>query len=191
MRCDNPNVVPQETDAYLCANCESFSRAFRRVESAYLFDESMGDAIHALKYAGNRRIATSLAEAAADQLTSHVLSLVTILCPVPLHVSREQQRGYNQSTLLTDSLAELWQRPILPQSALARVRETPSQTTLGVEERRDNVQNAFIAQPRHVKGQIILVIDDVCTTGATIDSCAQALLAAGAAEVYGFTIARA
>jgi ComF family protein len=113
------------------------------------------------------------------------------LCAVPLHPKRLAERGYNQSELVASELAARWEIPLLGRMALQRVRETCSQVDLGRAERLTNVRNAFAADPALVRGLQIVLFDDVCTTGATLVACAEALLAAGARRVSAVTLARA
>ncbi len=112
-----------------------------------------------------------------------------LLIPVPAHWGRERRRGYNQAALLAEALAEHLGLPVRP-GALRRVRATPSQVGLDHQARRANVRGAFQADPRWIAGKRAAVIDDVCTSGATIEACAEALYQAGAVAVWGFTLAR-
>jgi ComF family protein len=115
---------------------------------------------------------------------------VDMVAPVPIGIARGSQRGYNQASLLAWPLAlahEIQYRP----KALSKIRETRSQVGLTFDERYNNVNGAFQANPMLVKGKIILVIDDVATSGATMHTCSEALLSAGAKQVFGLTLARA
>jgi len=112
-----------------------------------------------------------------------------LVVPVPLHPRRLRSRGYNQSELLSRRFAKI-RRLEHSASILERTRETPPQTALGRAERAKNVRKAFLASTE-VGGRKVLLIDDVCTTGATIQECARALLKAGAAEVHAAVVARA
>jgi ComF family protein len=115
--------------------------------------------------------------------------VVDIVIPVPLSAERMVQRGYNQAGLLATPLALSQGIAYRPQ-ALCKVRETPSQVGLSVVERQANLKGAFCAQGRMVIGKRVLVVDDVTTSGATLDACGVALLEAGAQIVYGLTLAR-
>ena len=106
--------------------------------------------------------------------------------PVPLHPWRRLRRGFNQAR----DLAKRLDRPVV--DALWRIRATPSQMTLRAERRRTNVRNAFIASPfANIDDRVVVLVDDVRTTGATLDACAQALADAGAREVRALTVALA
>lgn len=172
-----------------CARCDAHRPAFRRVRSAYRYEGGVRRAIHALKYEGRRGLAAPLAEALAEQLPPPD-RLPDAACAVPMHPVREAQRGYNHARLLALELMQLWGIPVLPAGALHRTQQTAAQVGLDYSARLANVQGAFAADPALVRGCTILVVDDVCTTGATLDACASELLQAGAAAVEGVTLAR-
>lgn len=115
---------------------------------------------------------------------------VDVVVPVPLHADRERKRGYNQSALLARHLCHRLNLA-LTQEALQRVRYTRPQVELSAVERLANVANAFQADPGQVAGRNVLLIDDVCTSGATMIAATEALLGAGAKTVSGYAVARA
>jgi ComF family protein len=143
--------------------------------------------LHALKYGGRRSVARPLAE--LMKATGHeILAGADIVVPVPLHFRRYYRRGFNQAYELARHLEVPCVR------ALRRRRATVTQTDLPEAERHRNVTGAFAvrrAARRHVQGSIAILVDDVSTTGATLDACAMALLEAGAREVRALTAARA
>jgi len=113
-----------------------------------------------------------------------------VLVPVPLHPRRLRQRGYNQSVLLARELAQLTGLPVI-EDCLCRSRNSlPQARTATVEERRDNVIGAFICKNEKLAGAGVILIDDVCTTGATLEACASALKIGGTESVWGLTLAR-
>jgi len=135
----------------------------------------------------------ALGDALALHLVEYVRELdwpVDLVVPVPLGRQRMIERGYNQVGLVARPLAALQGWRYSPRS-IARVRETRSQVGLSAAERKENVTDAFSADAARVTGKNILVMDDVATTGATLASCADALLKAGAQTVYALTLARA
>lgn len=138
-----------------------------------------------LKYRRGKHLAGPLADLVAPLVPAGVDALV----PVPLHENRVRERGFNQSELLANELGARVGRPVLA-AALNRVRETPSQTGLSPSERVENVRGAFAAAER-LDGQHVLLVDDVCTTGATLYACARTLRRAGVASVQAIVATRA
>jgi ComF family protein len=114
---------------------------------------------------------------------------VDIITPVPLGVARQRERGYNQASLIARPIALKLKIPFLPK-VLERTRETNSQVDLTLEQRQENVAGAFKARSPDVLGRKILVVDDITTSGSTLNSCADALFEAGAEKVFGLTLAR-
>jgi ComF family protein len=113
-----------------------------------------------------------------------------MLVPVPLHDKRLRERGYNQSQLLAAELSQQISMAVNP-ALVKRVRNTgPQARSASVYERRVNMENTFICTSGEAAGRDIVIVDDVCTSGATLESCASALKAAGANHVLGFTLAR-
>ncbi|MGH2581999.1 MAG: ComF family protein [Anaerolineales bacterium] len=110
--------------------------------------------------------------------------------PVPLAETRQAERGFNQAELLARAFANLAELPVLGE-ALRRNRDTVSQVGLNPTERSENLRDAFSAKTNLVNKKDVLLLDDVLTTGATIDAAARALKQAGANKVYGLTLARA
>ena len=134
-----------------------------------------------------------LGEALVPQLVVFVLQLqwaFDMLVPVPLAKMRLQERGYNQSSLISWPLSLALGVTHAPH-ALTRARETRSQVGLTQAGRRENVRGAFEADSRVAQGRRIILVDDVATTGATLSACAETLLAAGASDVCALTVARA
>lgn len=154
-----------------------------------VFDSPVQNALHTLKYRRN----VGIGDALASHLTEFVRSLdwkIDLLIPVPLGKNRLKERGYNQVGLVAEPLAyELGWR--YAPKVLWKSRETRSQVGLSISQRRENVLDAYQADPEFVKRKSILLMDDVATTGSTIQSCTQVLLAAGTREVYALTVARA
>ncbi len=148
-------------------------------------------AVHELKYHGRRRVAGRLAEAmAAGGAARAVLSVGAVLVPVPLHPRRRRERGFNQAELLAGELARRLDLELAP-VALVRRADTPTQTGLSAAQRRRNVAGAFAVRCRaQIAGRVIVLVDDVVTTGATARACAQALRDAGAKAVRLLSAAR-
>jgi ComF family protein len=146
-------------------------------------------AIYELKYRNLRAISPYLAELLADYLGSNPLTGEVLVC-VPLHPRRLRERGYNQSSLLVKELSKRIDLPVI-EDCLIRIKQVQPQVRAGdVEERRRNVADAFACRDNRVSGKQIILIDDVCTSGATLESCAAALKSGGALSVWGLTLAR-
>lgn len=172
-----------------CRSCQRWALSIDGIRSALVLEGATREAIHSLKYRNLRSLAGPLAQVLAEHLASGTVP-GEVLVPVPLHGSRLRQRGYNQAELLARELSALTGIP-LAWGALVRVRNTDSQArTGGVTGRRDNVRGAFVCTDEALRGRSVLLIDDVCTTGATLDACARPLKELGAEVVWGLTVAR-
>ncbi len=172
------------------------------VRIAALHHTPLRESIHALKYENRRELADPLARylvaafiepapvsagiTSKGEMASRIGPLDGVL-PVPLHQERLVERGYNQSELLAQAFCVRLQLP-LRTAWLTRQRATHSQVGLNAVARRTNVDDAFLANSA-VQGKRLLLIDDVYTTGATMQACATALAQAGAAAVYGLALA--
>ena len=187
----------------VCARCRAFVpephrrclRGHRRqpgmVWSLGLFDDYYRELIHLFKFDRRLDCGEFLARRLGSMLREDVRSEhVDLVIPVPLHRTRQRERGFNQSALLADHVAQAIERP-LAEGALKRIRNTSTQTALDYPRRRQNVAGAFSSGDATVKGQIALLVDDVMTTGATLAECASVLKAAGAKAVYGAVAALA
>jgi ComF family protein len=157
------------------------------VRSAAVFSGTIRKALHALKYSSDRTLAEQLVGRAHSHWNPPSWDFDTLM-PVPLGRKREQARGYNQALILAQALSRLVDIPV-DTVCLTRIRETQSQVGLSIRARKQNTANAFRASA--VGNRKVLLVDDVCTTGATLQSCADALVQAGSAWVGALTIARA
>jgi len=159
------------------------------IRSLFRFEGTVRQAIHHFKYRDIKALAAPLAQLMEGYLRANPLP-VQVLVPVPLHPRRLRQRGYNQSYLLARELSKLVSLP-LAEGWLLRLRNTPPQAkTRSVEQRQSNVAEAFLCRGGGWQGKSLLLIDDVCTSGATLNACARALKEAGASSVWGLTVAR-
>jgi ComF family protein len=153
------------------------------------FQGAMQEAIHALKYRQQRPLGQVLGQRMGqEKALGRVLEELDFLVPVPLHPARQRERGYNQSLEIARGLAQALERPVLD-GLVARRKNTRQQARLEADERRKNLQGAFIALDTVPREGLIGLVDDVLTTGATFNACAQALLEAGAQRVWAVALA--
>lgn len=189
--CGTPFADSEGTD-HLCGDCLTAPKPFTVARSVAAFEGVLLEAIHAFKYrnktgmgAGLGRMMTGDSHAGMDM---HGYSLIM---PVPLHIRRLRERGFNQSLVLAKVLATRHAIP-LDFVTLRRERDTPPQTMMGRKERQANIKGAFgVADKERIRKQRVLLIDDVYTTGSTLAECARVLLNSGAAQVGVLTLARA
>jgi ComF family protein len=184
-----------------CTMCRLAPPAFSRAVAFATYDHEMREMLHLLKFDGRRQLAEHvlgrrMAETVRRLRPQASSSLVVI--PVPLFAARQRERGYNQSLLLAQAavkrlrkLEPAWSLHIQPR-VLSRVKDTASMYALNPSQRRRNLQGAFrVLDAPAIRGQEVLLIDDILTTGATARECSRVLLAAGAAKVWVATAARA
>ncbi len=171
-----------------CDRCATAPPAFTSVRSPYVHADAARDLVHLLKYDGLTSLGTPMADLMLDLVGSVPAGLIV---PVPLHASRQRSRGYNQAALLASHLASETGRPCDPR-AVRRIHATkPLAQSMSREERAAIVAGAFRADPARVAGRAVLLVDDVVTTGATLDACGRALLDAGARRVDAVTFVHA
>jgi ComF family protein len=170
-----------------CQDCARNRPRIDGIRACSRFEGAVRQAVHRLKYNGHRALADPLAELLGK--AAQAVPAADAIAPVPLHAARLRQRGYNQSALLAQALGQRLELPIV--ESLRRVRETKDQIGLNRRQRQENVKGAFAChQPALAAGRTFLLVDDVCTTGSTLVACAEPLLRAGAAGVWGLVVAR-
>ncbi|KUK70938.1 MAG: Putative phosphoribosyltransferase [Anaerolineae bacterium 49_20] len=173
----------------VCTRCGHIPHAIHELRYVAAYQGVMRTAIQRLKYERDLGVGLELAKMLAQivQVTDWQIDLIM---PVPLSEKRQAQRGYNQAALLAYPLSLQLHLPENTKG-LVRVHETRSQVNLNFQERQENVQGAFCADPSIVKDKTILLVDDVFTTGATINAAAAALRESGSKRVYALTAAKA
>lgn len=183
-RCGKP-----ESSGTYCRECWGTRNHIDVIRSVFVFEGIIRRAVHEFKYRNLRAIAVDLSQYMADYFLEYKLA-ADILLPVPMHANRLRKRGYNQSDLLAELISGRLSLPVRG-DLIRRVRDNkPQARTTCVEERRSNMENTFTCISSEVSGKDIIIIDDVCTSGATLEACAAALKMKGASNVSGFTLAR-
>jgi ComF family protein len=187
-----PRFGDDTKEIRLCPACQQKTYAFERARSFAVYQDAVVKAILLLKFEQIEPLGAWFGDRLAEIATSEGDPLAAdVVVPVPLHRVRERERGYNQAALVSRPLAK---RLKLPHKAvlLVRTRARPDKQILNLEERWQSVRGAFATRPgSQVDNLRVLLVDDVLTTGATLDSCTRALREAGAKSVVGLTVARA
>lgn len=181
-----PLAMPEGTR---CAQCVEAAPSFTKARAVCAYNDVSRTLITRLKYADQTQLAPFL----GNWMARHGAALIAqsdLIAPVPLHRRRLFSRMFNQSLLIARAVAKETSLPLTP-DLLIRRRHTEQQTGKSRLQRRANVKGAFVLNPKHeIRGQRILLVDDVMTTGATVEACARTLKKTGAAEVYVLTFAR-
>jgi len=172
--CDLPRYSDENFEKYL-------PKQYRNLYILYRYDSLAGQLIHLLKYERRFSLACEFAKELANCFPRILREAYHFIVPVPLHKTRKRERGYNQSEIVCRELSPLMGTPY-KNNLLVRTRNTKSQTNLNREQRKDNVENAFLCR-QPVTDKKILLLDDVVTTGSTINACTSAMLKAGALYV--------
>jgi ComF family protein len=179
-----------EIDSLLCSGCVDWQADIDAIRSPYRFEGVIRKAVHEFKYRNLRAIARQLASLLSNYLVTADSMPGDVLVPVPLHSKRLRERGYNQSFLLAKELSNLTGLPVNDTCLERNVYNVPQAKTRNVEERRLNVIGIFTCKNEDLRDKKVLLIDDVTTSGATLNACASALKIAGAMSVCGLTLAR-
>ena len=190
-RCDQPFVSPATTTYtpnHQCQQCQEQPPDFQRAWTLFPYLSPLREAICSFKYRGKPTLARPLARLMINTLPSGID--VDVIIPVPLHPTRLRAREFNQSLLLADQLGRHLVRPVLP-THLVRISATDPQTTLTRHARLRNLRKAFeVRRPEDLAKKRILLVDDVFTTGTTLNECAKTLRKSGTGPVFALTLAR-
>jgi ComF family protein len=178
-------------DDHPCGACTLQPPHFNAARAHFLYEGPIRDLVHAFKYNRNIHLCYPLALLALEGTCGvPAVTDLNLIVPVPLHRTRLRQRGFNQAVLLGRILSRRLALPMMP-DALVRTRATEPQIELSAAERGENVRGAFsVKRPVSISGKRILLLDDVMTTGSTMNECAKELKRAGAFAVIAVTIAR-
>jgi ComF family protein len=188
--CGAPFEIPVEIGT-LCGACLEQRLHFQAARAAMLYDDKSRKLVLNFKH-GDRTDAAKALARWMHRCAADILAGADALVPVPLHRWRLFKRRYNQSALLAHQLGVMADKPVLFE-ALRRLRATPQQGHLKRKERQKNVKGAFAVLPKDmasIAGKVLVLVDDVMTTGATVDECSHVLLKAGAKEVRVLTLSR-
>jgi len=193
-RCGLPvdNLEGSSSAARICERCQKAPPQLDGLLAYAFHGGPLRQAIHQFKYEDLRALAAPLGKLMADgwvALSSPDWA-VDVIVPVPLHATRQRERGYNQAALLARELGACLHRPVV-ENILLRTRATAPQVELNAQERKANVRDAFQCMDASLSGKQVLLIDDVCTTGATLEAACAALRDGGATLVWAYTLARA
>jgi ComF family protein len=172
----------------LCARCRTSPLQIDSIRSVFYFEGPLREAIHCFKYQGRTELAGPLGDLMAAYWARRAIP-ADVVVPVPLHPTRLRERGYNQAALLAREMADRVDI-MVDECVLARRRATRPQVDLNAGQRRENVRDAFHCPGDTLADKQVLLIDDVCTTGATLEACALALYAGGVRSVRALTLAR-
>lgn len=184
-------VISGAFDALMtCGACRSRPPSFDRALAPWQYEGLACTAVRRFKYNGRWRLGLWLAEEMAEiARISLPIEEISLIIPVPLHWLKERLKGWNPTDFLARTVGQRLEKPVMPR-ALRRIRWTATQTRLAGPERVRNVSRAFSAQASLVQGKSLLLVDDVLTSGATANACAESLKNAGARHVYILTAAR-
>ena len=171
-----------------CEDCKNTEHIFDRSWALYEY-ETVKESIYRLKYEGRIEYADFFGKELSKKFGKVIKNCnVDVIVPVPLYAERERKRGYNQAELLAKAMGKALDIPV-DNKIIYRTRNTMAQKQLNVKERQNNLKNAFKIGENDVKLKIVVVVDDIYTTGATMDEVAMCLKQAGALKVYGISLA--
>lgn len=185
-KCGKPLLSEQQE---YCYDCTRQRRSFESGHGLWLYDRYSADSIFAFKYSGKRQFADFYAQAALHFYSCWIRELqVCQLVPVPVSKEKHRQRGFNQAELLAERMSTALNIP-LNRKGLRRIHSTAPQKELGKAERKKNLEKAFQAD-RHCFENVkrVLLIDDIYTTGSTVEYCTRTLKKAGVEQVWFFTL---
>ena len=190
-RCDRPfpsSIASTYSPSHVCQFCAERPPSYTRAWTLYPYMPPLQHAIRLFKYQGKVSLAAPLAALMIARLPH--LNSVDVIMPVPLHIQRLREREFNQSLLLADHIGRRLDIPVA-YTNLVRTAPTPAQTTLSRNSRQKNLRRAFaVRHPEAIVNKRVLLVDDVFTTGTTVNECAKALRKAGSADVFVLTLGR-
>jgi ComF family protein len=189
--CGVPFLGLSEQKLHLCGSCINNTESLLKVRSVLLYKDKLKDLLHGFKYGSKLYIAGFLSDLIIDNFPSDLRGFDTVV-PVPLHIRRLRERGYNQTVLISKVLAGSL-GVSLDSFSLKKIRDSRPQVDMSnFQSRAKNVKNAFMVSNKKVfSGKTVLLFDDVYTSGSTIKECSKQLIESGAKYVFALTLARA
>ena len=176
------------TDRNSCPGCIEGPVAIDGIRAPFLFHGIIREAIHEFKYRNLKSVAPLLAGFLQDYLLENPIP-GDVLVPVPIHRKRHRERGYNQSSLISRELSRKNGLPVIEDCLIRRINTPPQIRTTSASDRRKNIADAFTCINDTLEGRHVILVDDVSTSGATLNTCAEVIKSSGAAGVWGLTIA--
>ena len=176
--------------SHVCYDCIKGKNKFTLSRAVFEYNGAIVKLIHRFKFGDRVNLSSFFSEELFKLYEAHFAAKdITAILPVPLSTHRLKHRSYNQTQLLAEALSRKLSIPVFPQ-ILEKIKETPPQSLLSAEKRRENVKDAYkVTDRKTLKGKKVLLIDDVITTGATVNACTRALMRAGIKQVYVTAIA--
>lgn len=194
-KCGKP-LIPtdffKQNREILCLDCKRKKYSFEFSRSTGIYDKVLKKCIHLFKYYGEKKLAKPLGKLMVDSLVKNdeFKRKIDLIIPVPLHRNDLKKRGFNQSVLLGKVTGDYLSIPVR-ENVLIKKKLTPFQVNLSKKERKINILGAFsVEKPEEIKGKNILILDDVFTTGATVEECTKELMKARAKNIFVLTLAR-
>jgi len=187
-----PTVFFKQNRKILCLDCKRKKYSFEFSRSTGVYDKVLKKCIHLFKYYGEKKLAKPLGKLMVDSLVKNdeFKKKIDLIIPVPLHGNDLKKRGFNQSVLLGKVVGDYLSIPV-GESVLIKKKITPFQVNLSKKERKKNILRVFsVEKPEEIKGKNILILDDVFTTGATIEECAKELMKSRTKNIFVLTLAR-
>jgi len=178
------------SSGHICAKCKNKKISFERNFAAYAYDDLFQALIHRFKYRSRPEYGAGLGLLTAQAISRDELPEIDCIIPIPIHKKRLRERGFNQSELLARALSKVWSIPV-DLSLLIRVKNTKPQSSLGIEARKNNIQGAFainMLKRKTTPYKTILLVDDIYTTGSTMESASGALKEYGIEKIFCCTL---
>lgn len=171
-----------------CNECRKKELSFVKNYAVYPYDEIISTIIKNFKYGNHPQYSKGLGYLMANYYKDNFFEKIDFIIPVPMHKKKQKERGFNQADLLAKELSKLVNVDYI-EDLIIRTKNTKAQNSLNASERKNNMENAFKLNEKYlVNGKIFLIVDDIYTTGSTIDACSKILLSNGSKSVFGFTL---